>query len=525
MGIRHSTSSFRPSTFERLAVGECYSSGTPRAVAFESKAVAQWAAAWRKKKGRSVNAIDPQSRWIREPSVRTFTIGDSGLELYAPDSGLTRYLNETASFVWQLLNGHQSLQEVAKELVDEYEGCTPEQALADVVELAGSLASEGLARPTDGTPMRPVWPGCQAGIAPGEWDVALTGKCNLSCSYCFFANEMVGRSDLSTEQWRRFFATLGQLPTRRVCLSGGEVFVRKDFWELLDCVVASGLRYSILSNGTLIREDTVARLCEPARRRRMESIQVSIDGSCAEVHDASRGRGSFERALRAVRLLKDAGLPLTVRTTINRYNVDDLDATARLLLEDVGLPSFSTNDAMPMGAGCSNQADITLSPQQQVQAMRALERLAEQYNGRITATAGPLAKVKMHREMEQARAAGTPISSYRAGYLTACGCVFSKLAVNHDGTITPCSILATVVLGHIERDSIPEIWKSHPVLARMRSRHTIAMRDLPECQGCEWNDYCNGSCPGLAYEQFGDVNRANLTDCYRRFLEATKDDA
>lgn len=459
---------------------------------------------------------------MRDPTVRTFTIAESGLELYAPDPGLTRYLNETASFIWQMLDGEQSLSDVARELTAEFEGCTPKQALADVVELVVSLSSEGLAQPSSGTGMRPVWPGCEAGIAPREWDVALTGKCNLSCSYCFFANEMVGRSDLGTEQWRSFFETLGKLPTRSVSLSGGEVFVRKDLWELLDCVVANGLRYSILSNGTLIREDTVARLCEPARRRRMSSVQVSIDGSCAAVHDASRGTGSFERALRAVRLLKDAGLPLTVRMTINKHNVDDLDATARLLLEDVGLPSFSTNDAMPMGAGCSNQGDITLSPQQQVQAMRTLERLAAHYNGRITANAGPLAKVKMHREMEQARATGEPINSFRAGHLTACGCIFSKLAVNHDGTITPCSILATVVLGHIEKDSIPEIWRLDPVLAKMRSRHTIAMCDLPECQGCEWNDYCNGSCPGLAYEQFGDVNRANLTDCYRRFLEATK---
>ena len=281
-----------------------------------------------------MNAIEPGACWMREPSVRTFTIGESGFELYAPDSGVTRYLNETASFIWQLLDGEQSLSQVARELASEFGGCTAEQALADVVELAGSLASEGLAQPSRGTRIRPVWPGCETGIAPREWDVALTGKCNLSCSYCFFANEMVGRNDLSTEQWTRFFETLG---TRSVCRAGGEVFVRKDLWELLDCVVANGLRYSILSNGTLIREDTITKLCEPARRRRLSSIQVSIDGSCAAVHDASRGAGSFERALRAVRLLKDAGFPLTVRLTVNKYNVDDLEATAKLREEDYQL--------------------------------------------------------------------------------------------------------------------------------------------------------------------------------------------
>ena len=58
--------------------------------------------------------------------------------------------------------------------------------------------------------------------------------------------------------------------------------------------------------------------------------------------------------------------------TINRYNVYDLDNIASLLLKDVGVASFSTNDAMPMGAGCENQSTICLTPVQQHDAMRAL---------------------------------------------------------------------------------------------------------------------------------------------------------
>jgi SynChlorMet cassette radical SAM/SPASM protein ScmE len=466
--------------------------------------------------------VNPDSRWARHASVRTFTVGESGFQLVAPDSGAIRYLNETASFIWQLLDGEQRIADVARELAAEFEGCTPEQALADVAELTASLANEALIEPASGLLVRPVWPCCDAGCGPQEWDVALTGRCNLRCSYCFYANEMVGRDDLPTDGWLSFFETLGKLPTRTVCLSGGEVFVRPDLWEIIDSIIANGMRYSILSNGTLVREDTVAKLCEPARLRRLNSVQVSIDGSCAEIHDASRGQGSFERAVRGLRLLKDGGLPVTVRLTVNKFNVDDLEAAAAFLLEDIGLPSFSTNDAMPMGAGCSNQGDITLSPRQQVQAMRALEQLAARYEGRILATAGPLANARFHAEIEHARATGTPITSRRTGYLTACGCIHSKLAVNHDGTITPCSILATVVLGRVGKDDIQVIWKDDPTLKKMRSRHTIAMTDLPECHGCQWTDLCNGSCPGLAYERFGDVNRANLEDCYRRFLEATR---
>jgi sulfatase maturation enzyme AslB (radical SAM superfamily) len=45
------------------------------------------------------------------------------------------------------------------------------------------------------------------------------------------------------------------------------------------------------------------------------------------------------------------------------------------------------------------------------------------------------------------------------------------------------------------------------------------MSEVPGCEDCDWAPYCNGSCPGLAYEMTGDFNRANPHDCYRSFLD------
>ncbi len=355
---------------------------------------------------------------------------------------------------------------------------------------------------------------------PTSVEIALTGRCNLRCQYCFYADEMTALQDLPTEQWLAFFAELGRLAVRRVTLTGGEVFTRPDFWTLVDGVIANRMRYSILTNGTLIDEEVVAQFQVGKRRLRLDSIQVSIDGSCAEVHNRSRP-GSFDRALRGLRLLKEARFPVTVRCTINRHNLHDLENVARLLLEDVGLPSFSTNSAMPMGAGCDNQGDITLTPAETWEAMRIMERLMARYPGRLQAQAGPQARLKMYAEMEHARRTGEKTTRWQMGYLTACGCTFSKLDVLHDGTIVPCHLLYNLHLGHIADGSFAEIWREHPTLQALRSRRSIPMRQVPGCQDCEWADYCNGSCPGLAYELTGDFNRANPDDCYRRFLAGT----
>ena len=53
---------------------------------------------------------------------------------------------------------------------------------------------------------------------------------------------------------------------------------------------------------------------------------------------------------------------------------------------------------------------------------------------------------------------------WQMGFLTACGCVFNKLAVHHDGMISPCNMLAELELGRVNRDSIKTIWKTHPTL-------------------------------------------------------------
>jgi SynChlorMet cassette radical SAM/SPASM protein ScmE len=252
----------------------------------------------------------------------------------------------------------------------------------------------------------------------------------------------------------------------------------------------------------------------------MDSIQVSIDGSRAEIHDLSRPN-SFDRSLRGLRLLKDAGFPVTVRTTINRHNLYDLDNVAYLLLEELGLSSFTTNEAMPMGAGCDNQGDITLTTVEKLEAMRILQRLAERYPGRLSANAGPQAKLSMYADMETGRRTGAKSDRWQMGYLTACGCIYSKLDVLHDGTIVPCHVLHQLSLGHIETDSFEDIWHSHPILRALRARRSIPLHEVAGCTGCEWASYCNGSCPGLAYELTGDFNRANPEDCYRRFLADT----
>jgi len=458
---------------------------------------------------------------ISHPDISARMLKEGCALLFQPDTGREKYLNATGLYIWARLDGSRGNTEIVDEMLDSFGDVSRDQISTDLSDFLGVLIAEGYvstrkSKIHSNTGIVRTFP--DADDAPKSMDISLTGSCNLHCDYCFYSQEMESLSDLPKDEWFSFFNELRDLAVRDVCLSGGEVFLRPDLWTLIDAIIDS-----LLTNGTLITENTLAQFQTGKRFQRLGSIQVSVDGSCPEVHDKSRGEGSFVKAVRGLRLLKEAGFPVTVRVTVNRFNVDDLGNIAGLLLDDIGIGSFGTNDAIPMGAGCDNQKTITLTQQQQVTAMRRLANLSDRYTGRISATAGPLAKWRSYREMEHARATGEKPTRWQMGYLTACGCMFGKLSVHHNGIITPCNILAEMELGRINRDSLTDIWKTHPLLQSMKDRRKIPMTEVPGCEDCEWAPYCNGSCPGLPYERTGSILQANLHDCYRRrrFLEKT----
>jgi SynChlorMet cassette radical SAM/SPASM protein ScmE len=352
--------------------------------------------------------------------------------------------------------------------------------------------------------------------SPFEMEIAITGKCNLHCLYCsHFTSAGDVPKDLPTAEWLTFFEELGRLAVIRVIVEGGEPFVRPDFPELIEGIVKNRMRFSILSNGTLITEEHAAFL---AATRRCDLVQVSIDGSKPETHDACRGKGTFFKAVQGLKNLQRHGVPVTVRVTINRHNLEDLTEVARFLLIDLGLPGFSTNSASFLGM-CRSMADkVQLSVEDRSRAMQLMWELQERYPGRISANAGPLAEARDWLDIAQALREGRETNNTR-GHLVSCGGVFSKLAVRADGVITPCLHMCHLELGRINQDKLDEVWRDHHQLHRLRERLHISLSDFPFCQECEFLPYCAGGCPALSYTSTGLEYHPDPGNCLKRFLE------
>jgi SynChlorMet cassette radical SAM/SPASM protein ScmE len=352
---------------------------------------------------------------------------------------------------------------------------------------------------------------------PRSVDVDITNRCNLRCKYCYhFSGPGDIGDDLSGTEWLHFFQELRDCAVMNIALAGGEPFLREDLLEIVQGIAQNRMRFTILSNGTLI-SDNMARFLSLTGR--CDGVQISVDGSNAETHDACRGKGNFSKAMDGINCLQKHGVPVDVRVTIHRHNVRDLDGIATLLLDDVGLSGFSTNAASYMGLCRKNMEQVGLSVEDRIVAMETLLELNNKYDNRIGAQAGPLADAAMWSEMELTRRNGKDKVSNR-GHLTGCGCARDKIAVRADGVIVPCTMLSHVELGRINKDDFKEIWQNHPEMQKLRLRHKIPLSDFAFCQGCEYVNYCTGNCPGLAFTMTGEMNHPSPDACLRLFLES-----
>lgn len=350
---------------------------------------------------------------------------------------------------------------------------------------------------------------------PRTVDLEITSRCNLRCRYCyFFDNPEVNYQDLPTSEWQQFIEELGQCSVMDVCLAGGEPFMREDLPELLAAIVKNRMRFSLLSNGTLITRDIAAFI---QKTKRCNSVQISIDGSCAEVHETGRGKDSFANAVRGIKILQENYIPVTVRVTIHRHNVHDIENIAHFLLEDLEIPSFSTNSAGYFGTCQKNAEDLLLRVEDRQIAMQTLLRLEQKYNGRIAAQAGPLAEAHHWGRMEHARQNNAaPFSN--GGKLTGCGCPSHKISVRADGVIVPCTMLSHMELGRINHDALLDVWQKNCQLNSLRTRLSMQLASFEECSGCNYMPYCTGNCPGLAFNLTGQVNRPSPDGCLRQFM-------
>src|SRR5579863_8715506 len=193
----------------------------------------------------------------------------------------------------------------------------------------------------------------QALNVPLSVHLDLTYRCNERCVHCYLDHDDHG--EMTTAEIKHLLDEMADAGVFILTLSGGEIFVRKDFFEILEYARRKLLFcVKLKTNAILIREREAARI----RDLGVESIQISIYSHRPEVHDAiTLVPGSLKRSLDGIRFLKSQGLKVRIANVLMVHNVQDYEGV-RALADELGVESTLDPTITPMLDG--NRSTVAL---------------------------------------------------------------------------------------------------------------------------------------------------------------------
>lgn len=155
----------------------------------------------------------------------------------------------------------------------------------------------------------------------------LSPVCNFSCKMCYVrkTNQQVfieGKKLKNVQEWLELAEQCRAVGTLYLLLTGGEPFLYPGFRELYMQLHKMGFLISINSNGTLIDEDIVQWLKQFAPSR----VNITLYGSSPATYEKICGNSSgYEKAVRAIIMLREAGIPVVINASMIPENLCDLE--------------------------------------------------------------------------------------------------------------------------------------------------------------------------------------------------------
>jgi AdoMet-dependent heme synthase len=313
----------------------------------------------------------------------------------------------------------------------------------------------------------------------------LTYRCNERCVHCYLDHDDHG--ELNTGETRDILDQLAAAGTLFLTFSGGELLLRKDFFELLGYARHLQFDVKIKTNAILIGPEGAARI----RAQGVRQVQVSIYSHRAEVHDAiTKVRGSLERSTAAIRSLTASGLRVTIANVLMRQNASDY-AGVRALAARLGAEYTIDPTITPRMDGDTSILALRMPATQTLRVFRDRSLVGEDF-------------------------CAPPATGDDADTLDAAPCSAGHIAcyISPYGDVYPC-VQFPLPSGNLRRQRFDDIWRESPELNEVR---TIRMRDLPTCSSCTFMSTCT-RCPGLAYME-GNMRGPSSADCEKSSLRA-----
>ena len=313
----------------------------------------------------------------------------------------------------------------------------------------------------------------------------LTYRCNERCVHCYLDHEDHG--EMSTAEVKDVLGQLAEAGTFFLTLSGGEIFMRPDLFEIIEHARRLTFSVKLKTNAVMVTPARAARVAALG----VESVQISLYSHKPAVHDEiTKLPGSFRRTLAGARALKAAGVKVSFANVLMKHNADDYPEV-RALSESLGIEYKADATITPMMDGGREVLELNVDA----------ERLARIY--RDEAMVGESA--------DEYCAPSGPLDEEDALHSLPCSAGHSAAYISPYGEVFPC-VQFPYLTGNVRTERFADIWRHSPQFAEVRS---IRLADVQGCSSCVHGSSCS-RCPGLAFTE-GNMRGPSLQDCERSY--------
>ncbi|MFC1496601.1 radical SAM/SPASM domain-containing protein [Candidatus Margulisiibacteriota bacterium] len=299
---------------------------------------------------------------------------------------------------------------------------------------------------------------------PIDVQFELTWRCNQRCVHCYQYDPQ--EDILSTDQIKNIILQLKEAGTLYISFTGGEPLLRPDFWEIAQFANDHHFALILQTNAVLIDEKAAEKIAQ----LNFFTVHISLLGANSKTHDdISQIPGSFDKTMRAARLLTDRGVRVVLNLTLLKQNFGEYNQV-KALKEQLG-----------------SDIDIRISPYVFYKNNGDSDPARFRLDDRET---------RDFFLSERERSGGSRLINR----MLMCNFGYSVCLINARGEVYPC-VAVPVVAGDLKCQSFKDIWEESLVFKAIRARK---LEELVECGKCSLSEWCF-RCSGFSYLESGDM--------------------
>ena len=301
------------------------------------------------------------------------------------------------------------------------------------------------------------------------------------------------------EQIRELFDKIAAVnPNCYIIMTGGEPMMHPDIYEIYDLLDASGFRLTLLTNGVYIDAKMAERL---SRMKRLDVVQISLDGMSEKTCSMSRGRGTLPKIMAGIQQAIDAKLPFVLAPTLHGENLHEINEMAEFAVANGGyikpnnLRSFPKDNEKMKPDAAAFLRQLELSERDLMKVARDMDASLEEKYGRERVLA---------LKARYLRYSKCSVDDHNAKGL--CGVGWSLLDIDWNGDVFPCHLGKTpeLQLGNIFETTFEHLFEE----ARLKGIRTKS-NEISGCSSCSFVSRCAGGCRMGAYYVNGGFDKSD----------------